>query len=79
MLEEVMDRHGLEPREVATVGDRLYTDVRMAKDAGAVAVLTLSGEARAHEVTTLPAEQQPDLIVNDVGELARLLAAAHGR
>jgi NagD protein len=79
MLEEVMDRHGLEPREVATVGDRLYTDVRMAKDAGAVAVLTLSGEAKAHEVTTLPAEQQPDLIVNDVGELARLLAAAHGR
>jgi NagD protein len=79
MLEEVMDRHGLAPPEVAMVGDRLYTDVRMAKDAGAVAVLALSGEAKADEARALPVEQRPDVIVQDVGELGRLLAAARGK
>jgi NagD protein len=79
MLEEVMDRHGLAPPEVAMVGDRLYTDVRMAKDAGALAVLTLSGEAKADEAHLLPAGQQPDLIVKDVGELAERLAASRGK
>jgi NagD protein len=79
LIEEVMERHGLAPPEVAMVGDRLYTDVRMARDAGALAVLTLSGEARADEALALPEAGRPDLIVQDVGELAHQLAAARGR
>ena len=34
------------PHETALVGDRLYTDIRMARDAGAVAILTLTGETK---------------------------------
>jgi NagD protein len=79
MLEEVMTRHGLAPQEVAMVGDRLYTDVQMAKEAGAVAVLTLSGEAKAEEAQSLPVERRPDVVVQDVRELGRLLAASRGK
>lgn len=78
MLQEVMDRHGLTPHETAMIGDRLYTDVRMARDAGALAVLTLTGEASAEEAMSLPAAQRPDLIVSDLDDLSRQLCAARG-
>lgn len=76
MIQEVMDRHDLTPSETAMIGDRLYTDVRMARDAGALAVLTLTGEANAAEAMSLPAAHRPDLIVNDLDDLSRLLCAA---
>src|SRR5262249_10992292 len=41
MLQSVFAKDNLQPQEVALVGDRLYTDIRMARDAGALAVLTL--------------------------------------
>ena len=66
-------RHGLEPCELAIVGDRIYTDVAMAQRAGAIAVLVFSGEATAAEavVMTMPA----DFVVADVGELCRRMTA----
>jgi NagD protein len=76
MIEEVMDRHGLKPDEVAMIGDRLYTDVRMALDAGVLAVLVLTGEASAAEAAALPAAHRPDLIVKDLDELSELLHKA---
>jgi HAD superfamily hydrolase (TIGR01450 family) len=76
MLQEVMDRHELTAEETAMVGDRLYTDVRMARDAGILAVLTLTGEASAEEAKQLPAAQRPDLIVTDLDDFARQLTAA---
>jgi NagD protein len=76
MLQEVMSRHILAADETALVGDRLYTDVRMARRAGALAVLTLTGEANATEASGLPADQQPDLIVKDLTDFAVMLKAA---
>ncbi len=73
MLQPVLEAHALAPREVAVVGDRLYTDIRMARDAGAAGLLTLTGETtRAHAEAAAPADR-PDLVVADLGELARLL------
>jgi phosphoglycolate phosphatase-like HAD superfamily hydrolase len=48
----------------------------MAKDAGVLAVLTLTGEANADEAASLPEAYRPDLIIRDLGELARRLDAA---
>lgn len=76
MLHEVMHRHSLRPDEVAMIGDRLYTDIRMARDAGALAVLTLTGEADAAEAASLPMAQRPDLIVADLDDFSRQLLAA---
>jgi NagD protein len=73
MLEAVYARYNLAPYEVALVGDRLYTDIRMARDAGAVGILTLTGETKLADVDNCPPNQRPDLIVANLGELARLL------
>lgn len=71
LLDAIRRRHGLEPHELGVVGDRLYTDVRMAKAAGAFSVLVLSGDSQRADLAA--SEDQPDLVVEDVGELERLL------
>jgi HAD superfamily hydrolase (TIGR01450 family) len=76
MLQGVMARHNVAAAETAMIGDRLYTDVRMARDAGVLAVLTLTGEASAQEAASLPEAQQPDLIINNLAELAQHMQAA---
>jgi NagD protein len=76
MLHEVMHRYDLKPHEVAMIGDRLYTDVRMARDAGALAVLTLTGEATGAEAAALPPEARPDLVVTDLNSFSRQLLTA---
>jgi HAD superfamily hydrolase (TIGR01450 family) len=76
MLHEVMHRYELQPHQVAMIGDRLYTDVRMARDAGALAVLTLTGEATAAEAEVLPPEARPDLIIADLNSFTRQFMTA---
>lgn len=63
---------GLHASEIAMVGDRLYTDVALAHRAGALAVLVLSGEARAEDVASC--EYKPDMVLQDVSELGTFLA-----
>ena len=72
MLRGVMRRHNLRPGELAVVGDRLYTDMAMARSAGAIGVLVLTGEATAAQAKS--ADSAPDLVLRDVGALGRLLA-----
>jgi NagD protein len=76
MLRGVMQRHALAPHELAVVGDRLYTDMAMARSAGALAVLVLTGETTAAEAER--ATPAPDLVLSDVGALGRLLSAPVG-
>jgi HAD superfamily hydrolase (TIGR01450 family) len=73
MLRGILRRHSLRPENLAMVGDRLYTDMEMARRAGALGVLVLTGEATAAE-----AEKhvlKPDLIVPTLRELGELLQA----
>jgi NagD protein len=69
MLLSIIERQGVMPGETAMVGDRLYTDIRMARDAGAVAILTLTGEAKRGDVEIASATERPDLVVSDLDEL----------
>lgn len=50
MLDGILFKHGLKPSQIAMVGDRLYTDVKMALNADALGVLVLSGEATMVDV-----------------------------
>ena len=70
MLKGIVERHGLKPEEVAMVGDRVYTDIAMARNAGAFGVLVLSGETT---LDMIPNSCPPDLIVRDIEELGELL------
>lgn len=73
MLREILDRHQLPADAVGMVGDRLYTDVRMARDAGVLAVLTLTGEATRAEAGACLEAQRPDLIIDNLDDLGRRL------
>ena len=73
MLQAVMQRRAIDPGQVAMVGDRLYTDVRMARSAGALAVLTLTGETTQNQVQLAPESDRPDVVVADLDELADLI------
>ncbi len=74
MIEEILRRHGLRAEQLAVVGDRVYTDVAMARAVGARGILVLTGETDRREGEA--ADPPPDLIVDSVGELARRLSAA---
>ena len=56
LLRGILQEHGLEPHELAVVGDRLYTDMAMARAAGALGVLVLSGEAAADALAAAPGD-----------------------
>jgi NagD protein len=71
MLRGVMERHDLKPHELAVVGDRTCTDMAMAHATGAVGVLVLSGATTSDQARQ--AIPPPDLVVQHVGELGRLL------
>jgi NagD protein len=73
MLQAVFARYQLAPNEVALIGDRLYTDMRMARDAGALAILTLTGETRRRDLDKCLEHSQPHLVIEHLGELQKLL------
>lgn len=74
MLSGILARHGLQPDQVAMVGDRIYTDILMAQRANALGVLVLSGEATAADAAR--ARPAPDLVLPSLAELGNLLAAS---
>ena len=72
MLTGVQSRYGVRADEVAMVGDRIYTDIEMAFNAGAFGVLVLSGETTLQVADQAP--RQPDLIAENISVLGELLA-----
>ena len=77
MIRGILHRHKLQPHQLAMVGDRLYTDMAMARRAGAVGVLVLTGETKAQEAQR--AVPPPDLVVSGLAELGRHLRNARNR
>lgn len=75
MLSGILHRHGLQPDEIAMVGDRIYTDVQMAHNAGAMGVLVLSGETTPDVADK--ADPQPDITADSIGVLGELIREAH--
>jgi HAD superfamily hydrolase (TIGR01450 family) len=54
---------------IAIVGDRLYTDGRMARNVGCSYICVLSGETTREQIDVLGEDEFPSLIVRDLGEL----------
>lgn len=74
MLIGILQQKSLQPEEIAMVGDRIYTDIAMAQNAGAVGVLVLSGETTLDVANAAP--NPPDVIAENIGQLGELLAEA---
>jgi ribonucleotide monophosphatase NagD (HAD superfamily) len=51
------------------IGDNIESDILGAKALGMRTILTLTGVARRQDLAKLPAELQPDLVVEDLTEL----------
>ncbi len=74
MLSGIMSKHGLRADQIAMVGDRIYTDVAMARNAGALGVLVLSGETTLE--TAISSSPQPDITALNIEEFGNLLLAS---
>ena len=72
MLLGIQQQMGLRAEEICMVGDRIYTDIAMAYNAGAVGCLVLSGETTMEVAREAP--RQPDLIARDIQQLGEWLA-----
>lgn len=70
----VAEKLGLQPDQLAMVGDRLYTDVKTALNAGSCGILVLSGETSLE--TALASDDTPTLICRDIEEFGQYLEQA---
>lgn len=73
MVDVISAMTGIPNGKICCVGDRLYTDIAVAQNAGAVSVLVLSGETDSAMVEA--AERKPDYVLKDVHELHEILKA----
>lgn len=75
MLIGILQQKHLQPEQIAMVGDRIYTDIKMAQNANAFGALVLSGETTIEVANSAP--NPPDLICKDIKELGELIEEAH--
>jgi HAD superfamily hydrolase (TIGR01450 family) len=71
MLDGIMRRYNLRTEEIAMVGDRIYTDILMAKKTNALGVLVLTGETKEEDLKN--SAVMPDVVLKDLTELGELL------
>lgn len=62
---------GLDPEDILMVGDRLYTDIALGKNAGVRTALVLSGETRREDLAG--SEFVPDMVFEDLLDLGSAL------
>ncbi len=75
MLTGICFRESLKPEEVAMCGDRIYTDVATARNAGSLGVLVLSGETTLE--TAMSSDPQPEITAENVAAFCELLKESH--
>ena len=73
MIDLISQTTGVPNEKICAVGDRLYTDIAVAQNAGSVSVLVLSGETDMAMVDA--SERKPDYILPSVKELHEILKA----
>jgi arabinose operon protein AraL len=69
MLETMIDLIGLDAKECIVSGDRLYTEIQMAKRAGMPSAVVLTGETTEEDLAREPEENLPDYILQRIDHL----------
>jgi HAD superfamily hydrolase (TIGR01450 family) len=67
MIAHVLKRHNIKPQEAVMIGDRIYTDMELARRTGCDFILVLSGETQPNDVKNL--DLKPELVVNTLGDI----------
>lgn len=71
MVDHILTKNGLNRTDIVVIGDRLYTDMKLARNLGCDFVCVLSGETNREDIE--PLEDVPDLIINSIAELQNYL------
>ncbi len=71
IVEAIMEKYSLNKDEIAMVGDRLYTDIKLGMNSGITSILVLSGETTAEDYEN--SEVMADYVFNSVRELGEAL------
>jgi len=66
MLDTVLSRIGLEASDCVMTGDRLYTEIRMAKNAGMPSAVVLTGDTTAEMLETESEGNRPDYVLDRI-------------
>jgi 4-nitrophenyl phosphatase len=66
-VQAISERAHQTPEHIAFIGDRLYTDMRMAEQNQMIGVLVLSGETSEHMVSG--SADQPRIVIDSVADL----------
>ncbi|WP_084709635.1 HAD-IIA family hydrolase [Rubrobacter aplysinae] len=69
MLETVMDMLGLDAAECVMTGDRLYTEIRMALDAGMPSAAVLTGDTTVEAIAAESPGNRPDYVLYRIDRL----------
>lgn len=70
-LSYILEKTGFDAAEIAVVGDRLYTDIALAKDSNVLSVLVMTGETTPEILRD--SCHQPDLVFDSLKEIECLL------
>jgi phosphoglycolate/pyridoxal phosphate phosphatase family enzyme len=70
MFRQLIEGHGLSPREVLVIGDRLPIDIRAGRALGSPTALVLTGIDSRRDVARSP--HRPDLVLRDLPALLKL-------
>jgi HAD superfamily hydrolase (TIGR01450 family) len=69
MLETVIGLIGLDAKECVMIGDRLYTEIRMANAAGMPSAVVLTGETTEEDLAGQAEENLPDYTLERIDQL----------
>lgn len=69
MPELAMDKMGVTKEQTCVIGDRIYTDVKSGLNAGATAILVMSGETTPEILAQSP--DKPHLVLSNAGEILK--------
>ncbi len=71
IVDVIARERGIDNRRICCVGDRLYTDIAVAQNAGTVSVLVLSGET--DEKMVRETDRKPSYVLPDVRAISAIL------
>ncbi len=71
MVELAAEKFGISPQKTAVIGDRIYTDIKSALNAGAAGILVMSGETDEEILKNSP--DKPTAVLADAGEILKYL------
>ena len=67
MVEALCSKFTVSPKQTAVIGDRLYTDIAMGRNAGILSIGVLTGETKREDIEISPIK--PDFTFSSIDEL----------